>query len=846
MRRSLFDNYTQNLSQEPRLRANIFARIAKFSFNNPALIFAFWFLLTGILAAYSLSQKSEIQRPLELVGDSSAQKYQSILQKNFASLNSIVTINISNADSERLKRARQTLVAGLEADQTNFDLVYAPGTGAYYDTNAVLYYSLNDIKTRVAYARSLKPLFEAIAEEPSTASLATLVNEVLASIELGRDPQGLDELFSESAKAVQALMLGTERPVDWNFVAGLNAENTATNALIFAVPKKDARDQAALALKNLLGTLPQDDGTTILLDQAQEPKIDLDAVPIAKNLIIAGMAMAGVLCIVITLGLLGDVALTFMALAPAAIAAMLCYFMMALVLPANVNAVLSVIFLAPLIAVQVSGRFIFALIDTHNIARTKESAVMLASQKQGFVMLWMSFSAAAILLCLLAMNDVFFILPSMVVAIILLITTFASITISSATASFQKEAAVWRAKEWLQPIADALFKKSLLQLLLKSVAVAAVLASALGFWFAPSMFSSFEKVQPVETAVNIIATSTDEAERIVASLKSIPEAQGVRWLGAFLPQQVDEKQEILRELKDLFPRVTPQVPQDVDLLREHIAALQESLKTIANSNATRPELKAAAQEFRQSLELLAATSDNKEVLAFENRIFGTFNVLADRSQVLADMEKPNFNSFDDRLRRLFLSDEGIFRLEVTPLNGTSNEDLARKLNAERFHVAHPILAVDDAGKAQVRAFTYVLGAAFVIAVFAVFALSRSFAQIFIFAFALLSFVGVQLAYLQWSSIAPNLNNLLILLCGYAFVTLGFLAHAAQPKRHEKSIETLLPIALLAMACLPFSLLKATAILPSLGQLTLTLATGLIILEAFYALSHPAEFAKLTV
>jgi hypothetical protein len=834
MRRSLFDNYAPQLHKPPRLRPNAYARIAQFSFKHAYMVLLFWLAFAAALNFYAFQQAPRSQIPFDFSGNLTAQKYQNLLQKNFPSLETMITINVSNADAERLKRARQTLVSALETDTENFEIVYAPGTGAYYDTHAILYHSLEDVQARVAYAKSLKPLFDAIAEAPTTASLATLVNEVRGSIEQGRDPQGLDELFSESAKSVQALMLGTERPVDWNFVASLNAENVSTNALIFAVPKNGMNEKAAIALKAVVATLPQDDGTTTLIDSAEQQKIEF-ASPAPQNLLTAGLAMAAVLIGFSLIAFIGDFTLASMIVLPTLLTSAIAYGLARIVIPTQFEEFWPLILGCGLFSVLLGGRLAFALVETHNIARSQESSVMLASQKHGLTIVWMSLVAAALTLCLLATTDLNYLLPAGCIVAALLISSLINISLGSSIASFQTEPSQWYAKEWLLPISNALFKNNFAQMLLKSAAVAALVCAALGLWFAPTLFTSFDKIKPAQSTVNILASSNDEAERIVTKLKSIPEAQGVRWLGAFLPQQVEGKQKILGELKDQFPHVTPLVPQDVDILREQIATLQDSLKDISNAPATRPALKLAASEFRQSLGLLSATSENKEVLAFENRIFGSFNVLADRSQAFADMDKPNFNSFDERLRSLFLSADGTFRLEVTPLAGVTNEDLARKLNLERFHVAHPILAVDGVELARLQAYEYVLGAAALLSILAVLLFTRSALETFVFAFAVLSLVGIELAYFKLLGSEADLRNLLIALVALIFVTMAHIAHHAQPSRHEKSVETLLPIIILACACLPFALLKLNALLNNVGQIAMLMFIGLIVLMAFEAL-----------
>ena len=191
--------------------------------------------------------------------------------------------------------------------------------------------------------------------------------------------------------------------------------------------------------------------------------------------------------------------------------------------------------------------------------------------------------------------------------------------------------------------------------------------------------------------VNLIAASSEEAESLVEKLKSVPDASAVRWLGAFLPQDVDAKIVALSPLKDQFPRIGSLNAQTPDDLRDQIAALQDTLLEIAGLPNTRPQLRTAADEFRQSLTLLSGTSTNAEIVEIENRLFGRFNGLAYRANYLANLEKPNLESLDPHLKSLFLSPENFYRIEVSPTSGKTNAQLADVLFKSNFPVAHSSL-----------------------------------------------------------------------------------------------------------------------------------------------------------
>jgi hypothetical protein len=310
-----------------------------------------------------------------------------------------------------------------------------------------------------------------------------------------------------------------------------------------------------------------------------------------------------------------------------------------------------------------------------------------------------------------AMESKTFAILAAVVAVSSILGLLCIFMVAPAIVRLTSRPLVWRAGSWLMLLHEGSFINDGWRSIGGYLAVAATCAAAAGVWFSPTLLRIPAERPPLEAAVNILAATPQEAEALVGKLKSIPQAQSARWLGAFLPLQAKEKLAVLKELKDLFPRVTPLIPQDPDMLREHVDTLQESLKTISDSTVTRAELRAVAVKFRQSLAVLAATSGNQEVMALENRIFGSFNVLPDRAEAFATLGEPSLETLDPRLRTLFLSNRNVFRLEVSPAAGLSNAELARVLAANQFPVAHPVLVQDENTTNQKRGSLIVLSMA---------------------------------------------------------------------------------------------------------------------------------------
>jgi hypothetical protein len=99
----------------------------------------------------------------------------------------------------------------------------------------------------------------------------------------------------------------------------------------------------------------------------------------------------------------------------------------------------------------------------------------------------------------------------------------------------------------------------------------------------------------------------------------------------------------------------------------------------------------------------------------------------------------------DQLKSLFLSEQNVFRLEVTPVSGLSSEALATVLAAQGFHVAHPSLVAAEQDKLQTQS-TYVIGALIVVASFlAILLATLSFSSILACLFSVAVFAGFIMA-----------------------------------------------------------------------------------------------------
>lgn len=841
MRRLLFETYSAPAYHAPRIQPNLFAKLARFSFRHPVAVFMAWIILCAGMTVMGFTvHKFSSQIPLDVSAELPSVQNFAELKKYFPNLDKLIALNISNDDTEKLQTDRANLVARIDENKDLFTLAFSPGSGSYYESHAILYHPLAEIKARVAYAQSLRPLFDAISAAPTTQSLATLVNEVSASIEMGRDPQGLDALFSEAAKSVRALIDGKEKLVDWTVVAGLNVDPQPTSSLVFILPQPDQAPAALAFLKTLLDTYPRAAGTTTFMDQI--PAAVTLAEPKKTPQIFPAILMAVIFLFFALLILLGHFTLCAAILLPLIATEAVLIGAMLVLMPQHMMDLWPMIVAVAIFSIQLSSRQIFAVLEALKLGRGKKIAVMLAAQKQGKGIVMLTFLFAAVWASWIgAFNeDLAVIAP--VVASSTIIALLSSLMILPALLKLSSGEIVWRAEEWLVPGYQKLFENRIWRTLRVALTFFAVIIAAAGFWLAPSIQLASAGQHPEDAAVNILAGSPDEAETLVKALTKIPEAHSVRWLGAFLPQQVDEKLASLQSLKENFSRVTPLIAQDSEIQREHIGTLQESLLAIANSPATRPELRAAAQELRGSLELLSATSDDTAVRALDNRLFGSFNVLPGRADELASLDKPRLETLDPQLKALFVSSENQFRLEVTPVPQKSNTALAHVLALNGFKVAHPSLVFEQSERNLKHIVFNVLGIIAAVSVLGMVWTTREFAGFVAGIFTLVMISGILAAAIYLLKIPATDDQLIffVLIAGFAdvviftFFTKRHVSDNAVPDAVH-AIEAWIPSVLLGAATLPVLFI---AFDPYAGILVLLLASLVTITSIVSFLLRP--------
>ena len=240
----------------PRLRPNIFARLARFCIARPMpVLLIAAFVMTAAATLAVLGPRFYFNRPVEIPIDRATLSAQARYQAEFPAVASLMVVRVSAENTTLSRNAAQLIAGKLEAQKSDVKQVFIPGLGAFYDRFGFLYLPPEEINARVERVRRMKPLFQAIAASPNLAGLSTLVNQVAEAVQKGRSPQGIESLFVQMSDTVKNQVSNRPAPMDWTRVAGLRLETNNKEWVVVVHPQDGRLQEARIAIETLTAPL---------------------------------------------------------------------------------------------------------------------------------------------------------------------------------------------------------------------------------------------------------------------------------------------------------------------------------------------------------------------------------------------------------------------------------------------------------------------------------------------------------------------------------------------------------------------------------------------------------------
>jgi len=698
---------------KPRLRPNVFARMARFCFRHGLIIIAAWMALAIPALVFAVTaMQIQIQDQVLVTDNSAVGEEQSRLAAEFPEPSESIVAVIDSKDP-KLARSGAERMAARMAEQTNvFRNVFAPGTGRFFDDTGVLYLNEEGVSAMAARIARSGPLFQALSISPNLTGLAVLADQVARVAAEGRSPEVVAALFNDAAKTVQAQVAGQRRDLDWPSLIehGVTIESPRWYVLSYPMANGDA-DPARHAVEEArrLADLTQTEfGGRISVQLTGRPVLRAMAPPLDIRVLLLPALLSGIVLLVILgfgLSRFGSVmivllmaAITFVIITALALAVLGAFDRVSLTYPVLFSGVISITTICLILRAE----------EAEQCGSGRLAAAMLAAQAMGLPMLaWLAgISATGFALYgspFVALQKLAIVLAIMSVVIFVAAATLLPAFLSLLKPRFHDETDEDERVHWLDNVMAKppsygwwSLRRGLAATLIAVAVLCASLAPALHFESptevtrsgtsaAERLFRDLSAQEPsLLASAQILAEAGDPARILVRRLSTLPQVESIRWVETFLPPGEAEKRAILARLQGVFPRSTTAV-SDIpdDLLRAEFVKLQDGLQRIAAEPKATPELAQAANELRRSLLLLDGNgiANPQALRQLERTFFVRLQVLLDRIDRLAHLDPLTVDRLDPAIHRQYVSRTGLWRIEVQPRRPDDIESFAAALRS---------------------------------------------------------------------------------------------------------------------------------------------------------------------
>jgi len=230
-------------------------------------------------------------------------------QSEFPQISNTLVMVIRSTIPDAADTIRDELVEVLGKDKAHFTNIYAPGHGAFFAENGLLFLKPQEIEALSDRLAAAQPVLASMVEEPSLSQFFDLLSEGLDSAdgEESVSAETLDIVFKALTPVFNAANEGAAQPLSWAkmFDPDLSAEDEAVRFIIIQPaldPSKLQPAKAALAAaKNYAATALE--GREAYLSVEFTGKIALNADELKS--VSEGAALAGILSAIFVALILG-------------------------------------------------------------------------------------------------------------------------------------------------------------------------------------------------------------------------------------------------------------------------------------------------------------------------------------------------------------------------------------------------------------------------------------------------------------------------------------------------------------------------------------------------------------
>lgn len=134
----------------------------------------------------------------------------------FPILDEALLVVVDAETSSEARDAALTLAAHLEERPEDYKDVYVPGGDPFFERNALLYFSVEEIEELSDQLASVQPLLASVAQDNSLGNMAALLQQgITQAREHPETPVDLTMIFDSLSRSVKAVLEGSRAPISW-------------------------------------------------------------------------------------------------------------------------------------------------------------------------------------------------------------------------------------------------------------------------------------------------------------------------------------------------------------------------------------------------------------------------------------------------------------------------------------------------------------------------------------------------------------------------------------------------------------------------------------------------------
>ena len=659
--------------------------------------------VTGILLFFTIRNFKVNTNLTEMI--SNDLPYQQVLLKfheEFPGLVRSIVVVVEGGSPNQTRRARNVLAERLRRENTLFKSVYAPGEDPFFDKNGLLYLSLEELEQQGDSLAEMQPFLALLSQDFTLSGLFTVLEQVVNQDDISiKDNEPLIRLFNDLSQTLQSVAQGKKYRMSWQ---DLVLEESATSPQKqFIVLQTNNDQQIKNPAKQTIKTvrqaaeqlhLKENYGITISITGTPVVNYE-DMRSVRTDITIASLISFVMVGIILYLGL-GSFRLVCAGLATLMTGlAWTIGFAILVIGQLNMISVTFVVLFIGLgidFSIQIFLRYkeFFAAGKGHGQAISEAVNVTFntllictISTAIGFYVFVPTAYIGASELGLIAGTGMFFILLASITMLPILMNLLPAKTTCSLPLPIGGSIATLVSK-YPRPI-------------LAGAAVAVVgsclLLPKVSFDANPFNLSD-PRSESVQTAmalftgdksspwtISVMAANEQEAEKTAQRLRQLPQVKSVVTINNLIPKNQNEKLEQIEDMALVMPPV-PQQPktQAAQQYRRDTTALVElsqSLDAAISSGRLKGRELSAIKNLADNMHafeqrLTGAKQDTILFDRLDSALLPDLELLLTRLNMLVQASEVNLNQLPGDLTSRYLSNSGLYRIQVFPRNDLRN------------------------------------------------------------------------------------------------------------------------------------------------------------------------------